>query len=479
MKETDDKMETARTSPRSVTYGLLVVNLLVFLAMSHQGGSTNIEVLQRFGANDARRIWDGEYWRLITPIFLHIGMLHLLLNGFALLALGPEVERHLGGPLFLLLYLLSGLCGNVATLLFTHGLSAGASGAIFGLAGAILMLEVLHGVNPFKFMARREGYSILPIILINLILGFQIPQIDNSGHIGGLLGGIVFGYCLLAEKLGRGAPERRMGIAISGVTLLAVSLGYGLFPVFDSRWYSHRGIAFLEREDFAHAREQFTHALRAFPRSHLPYLLLGEAEEGLHHPTEALRAYAQAVHLKPDDPFALDKLAQAHATEGRFALAIPYLEKAVRLHEPSRRSYERLGVLYERVGRHDKALIAYKSATAVHPHDDALWLRLGAAHLSGPNREYLAALDAFERALAIQPHNAVALSMKAHCLLRLGRFEESLKDAAEIVQRHPKDGLGYMDAASAYMAMKEFEKAIECAARAMKLSPSNTRAPDL
>ncbi|MEI5905852.1 rhomboid family intramembrane serine protease [Bacillus spongiae] len=169
------------------TYLLVITQCLLFLWLELQGGSTNPSVLQKYGAKDNLLILDGEWWRFFTPTFLHIGLLHLLMNTIALYFIGSEVERIFGKVRFLFIYLLSGMFGSMASFLFTDSLSAGASGAIFGCFGALLYF----GYTYPQIFFRTMGMNVLLIIGINLLFGFSIQGIDNAAHIGGLLGGFV------------------------------------------------------------------------------------------------------------------------------------------------------------------------------------------------------------------------------------------------------------------------------------------------
>jgi len=168
-----------------VVYSLMAINILVFLILSIYGGSTNSNTLILFGAKVNFLIERGEYWRLITPIFLHIGFAHLLFNTLALYYLGRLVEGIYGSIRFTFIYLIAGLTGNIASFLLSPHLSAGASGAIFGLFGALLYFGYHHR----NFFYRTIGMEIITLLIINLALGFVYLGIDQYAHLGGLIGG--------------------------------------------------------------------------------------------------------------------------------------------------------------------------------------------------------------------------------------------------------------------------------------------------
>jgi len=191
------------TRRTSMTKAFLAINIIVFILMAFAGGSTNQTTLMAFGVKSNAEIAQGQWWRFITPIFIHIGLLHLLFNSYALWIVGPQVEKLYGSASFVVLYVLTGIAG-VAGSYFYHpySISAGASGAIFGLFGVLLVfgLRYRNAIPPhFK---RAVGTGVLPVIVINLIIGFTIPAIDNSAHVSGLLAGAILAFLIPFHKPG-------------------------------------------------------------------------------------------------------------------------------------------------------------------------------------------------------------------------------------------------------------------------------------
>lgn len=180
-----------------VTYIMLGIIVIVWLLMELSGGSTNPRVLVQFGANYGPGILDGEIWRLFTSMFLHIGLTHLAFNSYALFIFGLEMERLYGSDRYLVIYVLAGLFGSLASFA-SRGpqvLSAGASGAIFGVIGMNLAFFLLHRES-FGHFGRQRLMNTLLIIGLNLVFGFTVPGIDNLAHLGGLAGGFALGYGL-------------------------------------------------------------------------------------------------------------------------------------------------------------------------------------------------------------------------------------------------------------------------------------------
>lgn len=151
------------------------------------------EGLTRLGALDSELVRAGEFWRLFTSLFLHIGLLHLLLNVWALYQLGAVFEMMFGSPRFLFTYFGSGLAASAASAFFTDGISAGASGAIFGILGALITgirrsPRWRHQPWTQSLVKQLLGWAAL-----NVIIGFTVPGIDNAAHFGGFIAGLLFG----------------------------------------------------------------------------------------------------------------------------------------------------------------------------------------------------------------------------------------------------------------------------------------------
>lgn len=172
-----------------LTYILMGICILIFALMYIFGnGSEDSATLLLFGANLDVLTLSGQYYRLITSIFLHIGIWHLFCNMYSLYIIGSEVENFFGKIKYLIIFLLSGITGSLMALAFNHNtISAGASGAIFGLLGALLYFGYYYRT----YLGVAIQKSILPVIIVNLLIGFMIPGISNAAHIGGLVGGIL------------------------------------------------------------------------------------------------------------------------------------------------------------------------------------------------------------------------------------------------------------------------------------------------
>lgn len=172
-----------------VSYTLIGLITLMFILTAISGGLTNTDVLVRFGAKVNSLIQEGEIWRLLTSTFLHLNIFHLGFNLYALWALGPFAEQRYGHSRFIVIYLMSGMGGSAASYYFSPAISVGASGAIFGLLGALL----IYSWRRPQVWKTGLGRNLVIIIAINLAFGFSQPGIDNYAHLGGLVTGIILG----------------------------------------------------------------------------------------------------------------------------------------------------------------------------------------------------------------------------------------------------------------------------------------------
>lgn len=184
-EEENEKYENIFRPKRIViTKILIILNIIMYLIslVLTDDFTTSLVLL---GANNRTLVLNGDIYRLITCAFLHGNIIHLFVNMYSLWIIGSQVESYLGKIKYLSIYILSCLMASIFSIVFSNSLSIGASGAIFGLMGALLYF----GYHYRLYLANALTNQIIPIIIINLILGFTISGIDNAAHIGGLIGG--------------------------------------------------------------------------------------------------------------------------------------------------------------------------------------------------------------------------------------------------------------------------------------------------
>jgi membrane associated rhomboid family serine protease len=245
------------------TTGLVLANLAVGLLMSWAGASVFVPddaaILVSFGAVDPPRIWSGEIWRLFTACFVHVGAIHLGLNLWVLWQVGRAYERLVGTARVVLVYFVSGIFGFAASTALSPGLTAGASGAIFGLTGALLSVAVL---TRQERLGRFLMSALLPFVLATFALGVVAADfVNNIAHVGGLAMGFVLGFGLVAGERsflheddeeadvdawsGTIRPwEQPLGVAalVVAVGLFALTSLYGLKPHWSPRFHAVMGL---------------------------------------------------------------------------------------------------------------------------------------------------------------------------------------------------------------------------------------------
>jgi len=289
------------------TYLFIAIQVAFFFLLETNGGSQNSETLIKYGAKYNPLILEGEWWRFFTPIILHIGVLHLVLNTLALFYLGTAVEKIYGNFRFLLIYLFAGFAGSLASFVFTPSLSAGASGAIFGCFGALLFVGIAYP----KLFLRTMGTNIIFLIGVNLAIGFALPGIDNAGHIGGLVGGFLAATIVHLPKHVKLIP-RVIGFAVA-LSLTLYMLNYG-FHNDNPLTVITQGETHIQNEEYAEAYElllSMEDKQEKYPQV-LFYLSFIDIKQG--RMEEAERRLVRVTTIKPD------------FHEAHYNLALVYLE---------------------------------------------------------------------------------------------------------------------------------------------------------
>ena len=184
-RENDKYEDIFKPKPIIVTKVIMFLCFAMYIATLLVNSNFNVALIL-LGANNRSLVLGGQVWRLLTSAFLHGNILHLLVNMYSLWIIGSQVETYIGKWKFLVIYLLSAIMGSLFSIVFyENSISIGASGALFGLMGALLYF----GYHYRLYLSNTLTSQIIPIIALNLLFGFTVPGIDNACHIGGLIGG--------------------------------------------------------------------------------------------------------------------------------------------------------------------------------------------------------------------------------------------------------------------------------------------------
>jgi rhomboid protease GluP len=305
-----------RSTWLNATNVLIGISVAVFLAMLASGISSinpGSEDLLRWGANYGPETLGGQYWRIITSCFLHIGILHLLLNMWCLWSLGRLLERIVGPVTTAGVYLVTGAGAALLSLSWNPmRVSAGASGAIFGIAGSLISILYFGKLNqPPENIRKLLGY-VVRFSLINLLYGLR-GRIDNMAHLGGLVTGLAVGV-LLVRSLPLPQEERTpQQRTVIGLSALVVALL--MIPVAKAKQYAvelHKGEVFLEKKDYSSAIEHLKKYTDAQPDDPYGHALLGSAFQESKRYNEAAEQYERGLQLMPNYPFIQINLAKVY-----------------------------------------------------------------------------------------------------------------------------------------------------------------------
>jgi membrane associated rhomboid family serine protease/Flp pilus assembly protein TadD len=368
------------------TYVLIALNVVVFGLMTLAGGSTNEEVLLQFGASYGPFFRHGEYWRLVMPMFLHIGVFHLLINMYALYLLGRILEHVYGYGRFAFLYVGSGISSSYLSMAVAPHIAAGASGAIFGIAGAMLVAGFLHRASIPRRLRRVFGSGILLMIVANLAFGRIVPGIDNWGHVGGLLGGMVLtGLIRPPQQDFAAQPEVEapsQPLVVVPILMVALAMAATVENYRTSRAVTsllQEGNRLRANHEQDKALEHFQEAARRAPRDQRPHEELGLLYLEQRRPDEAIREFGVALQLRPDSPRARIGLAQAYGAKGDLARAQQLMRDAFGKTTETAEGQAALGDVCYQMKLYSQAILHYQEALHRDPklaeaHNNLAWL---------------------------------------------------------------------------------------------------------
>jgi membrane associated rhomboid family serine protease/Flp pilus assembly protein TadD len=468
-----------------ITPAIIIINLIIFAAMIVSGVSPfnpKTEQLLMWGADYGPGAFNGKWWLLLTCVFVHIGAMHLALNMWCLWSLGRLAERMFGNWTFLALYLFSGLGGSIASVWWNPTVvSAGASGAIFGVAGGVIALWLLGKSSFPRAVVKQNLTGVLAFTIYNLFYGFFNRGIDNAAHLGGLVAGLALGAALQMQLTRtEGASRLRAALAYSGVSL-ALLLGIG------AAYKSNRPFIkietanmYFEAGDFDQAIVNYKEALEINPYLAEARHDLGLAymRKGLHD--EALSAFKQTIETSQQPMIR----AMAH-----YSLGVIYANK--KLHEESIASFKKaieikpdyaeashdLGVVYMKIGLNNEAITAFKQTIEA---GDKLELRAMAYYNLGLTYAtielYDEAIDSLEKSLRLQPGDPDTQNALGNCYLGKELYEKAIGAFQKALELNPDFAEAQAGLGHAYEASGLYNQAIECYQHVLKSNPDDEMA---
>jgi rhomboid protease GluP len=422
---TGDELLLLGGDPPVVTRAIIAIDVLIFLAMVISGISwtePGYLDLVRWGADFSPLTLSGEWWRLLTSTFIHIGIVHIALNMWCLWSLGPVLERLMGWRAYLLTYIVSGLAGSEASLFWRPwGGGAGASGAIFGVAGAFFSFLLLKKAPISPEFAKKRLKSVAIFIFYNLFLGAAALRVNNAAHIGGLIAGIILGAVLpcvysrgeesgassvpsLGDSSGEQSQVRRL-VAVGFVSVLVLVGVAGAIAKHNASIAEYgKAVSLIQEHNAERAIPHLQSAISKDPKNVIALEMLGILLLDRNNPAEAWIPLRKAVDFDRNDlalrhnlalafigagfsEYASEEIAWARKRQGEdqasanFILglasyrdrnypdAVKYLRLAIGNRKDFFEAQNLLGIVYSAMGDRDEARKLYSAVLAQHPGD--------------------------------------------------------------------------------------------------------------
>lgn len=390
--------------------------------------SPSAELMIQWGADYGPATLHGEWWRTFTSMFLHFGILHLACNVWAMWDFGRPAERLFGSKKFILLYLLSGLCGSVTSLLWHPDVcSAGASGALFGVFGALLSFFYARR-NQFDQKQFSEANNAAVMILVSSLVIGAISGFDNAAHIGGFFMGMACGWLYLPDSASLNARMRLGGTLGFAGLIVAIAVVATTVPIDFNRTYWLSEGYYLE-------------------------------EKG--HRKEALAAFEEQLITKPNDPQTLAYKANIEVTMGKFDDAIDDASQAL-CDKDAQWARGVRGEAYACSGKFDLALRDFQKLIDKHDRDEMNYRAKKATvyRVMGDDKSALSELDAVIRG---GKDTIGAQILRAYILKESGNMRGALLDVKDIIghQLSASEGYTLLNRENMRYAFQDYKGVIE------------------
>jgi len=429
-----------------LTQWLVGANVLVYVAMAVASRSPmdfSIEFSKHWGADFGPLTFGGEPWRVWTSNYVHGGLLHILFNMWCLWNLGALAERILGRWTYFLSYTACGIGGSLLSLWWNPmRVSVGASGAIFGIAGA-LITAIYFGKLPFpKEALRGISRSLVTFAGYNLLFGF-LPGIDNSAHMGGLLTGLILGV-LLAPVLHKPSDERA---GLERIVFLGVALA--LFGAWTAVKHARSYVVPLDRA---------TQALRK------------------QEVAQSLPDLEAAARERPHDSMIQGLLGETYIRLKDYSQAETVLKRVLELNPRDATAAFNLGFVYGATSRYDDARQQFAALTQRDPENDDAWMMLGSS-LKALHKP-ADAETALQRAVQLNPKNYEALRELGWVQLEQNQPDAALQSFQRALQINDKDRDSVLGLGRSYLAKHMSKEAADALQRYQTLRPAPSEDPD-
>lgn len=426
-----------------VTAALFAANMIVFILLVFLTSARSIlipteQILIDWGANFGPVTLCGEPWRIITSTFLHASIVHLALNLYVLFNLGPYAENLLGSKRMFALYFLAGVTGSLFSLIWNpFQISAGASGALFGLFGCFVEESVLGSGFTVEEIFRPARVMLLFAVVISCVYGAFIPGIDNAAHLGGFLAGALLSHFFRQDLK---VSWNKRDSAVVGLSLTALILGTSIKyfsvrtnPQFLAMHDNQSALPLIKERKY---KEALTYLNLAASRyKDMPLLLrLSIVNCHLRRYDVALKNCEDAVALFPKNPDALIARAYVYQQRGDENLAIESANMAIKLDERYAPSYNARAWIFASFGKLQNSIDDSTKALSINPNYAAAFDTRGLAYFLAEQNQL--SFKDLTKGIEIGNEPAGAFFHRALLFERLGKPKEAAADRFEAERLH-------------------------------------------
>jgi membrane associated rhomboid family serine protease/Tfp pilus assembly protein PilF len=421
-----------------VTQAFVGICAAVFVAMGAATGGTSIlseptrQQLIEWGANANMLTLGGQWWRLVTSVFVHIGLLHFFFNMWCLWDLGAMCESLYGHWTFAAVYMITGVAASL-TSAWWHpiGVSAGASGAISGIVGALIASYYLGEFSLPRAAISTHLRSLVMFVGYNFLYGAIVGRVDNAAHIGGLITGLLFGALIARVAPGRDVFRR---IAVMLLVLLVVLGGGGwLYRSRSHMIHYQRGAALFQQGKTDQALSELQTAVRQRPDFVPAHLALAEAYLIRNQLAQAEEELKKAISLDAGHKFARFQLGAVYLSQKSTQQAKEAFNQLLALDKNDPAAHMGLGMAWAEEGNHPAAIEEYKRAVQLDPELGGVYYRMGVSQAQLKN--YDEAIAAFQKELqngSDDYDTEVALSSAYRAKGMTSQAEEAMRKAEQL-----------------------------------------------
>jgi rhomboid protease GluP len=421
-----------------VTQVLFGINVAVFLGMLFAGVSIldnpSGQHLVQWGANFGPYTLSGQYWRLLTCVFVHGSLLHIAFNMWCLWDLGALAESLYGHWTFAVVYLLAGVGGSLGSVIWNPNvLSVGASGAIFGIAGALIASFYLGEFSLPRAAVMGTLRSVVTFVGYNLVFGAFMSRVDNAAHVGGLVTGLILGA--LIAKAAPDPENRTQRIAVLALGLVLIGGG--------AAWWLH-------------SRDYIRHMRRG-----AGFLTESKTDQ-------AIAEFQTVIRQRPDFPGAHFALGRAYALKRDFASAEAEFKRAIELNPRNENYYYNLGFVYLEGAKLPQARETFQRLLAINPSSaDA---HFGLAAVAMEEQKYQDAIQEYQTAAKLEPDLEGVHYNVGRAQEKLGLFDDAIASFKKELEAVGDDYNTEIALANAYEAKGLKKEAAETREKAAALT---------